>query len=92
MESIFDNCTNLESLDLSSFCTKNIINTMYMLIGCKKLKYIDLSSFDFNRIENTNLMFHECLNLKLMKINKDYYNILMDIFKNTSIEIIKLLN
>ena len=89
MESMFENCYNLENIDLSSFDTKNVANMMYMFVGCKKLYSLDLSLFDTKNINNLDLMFYDCLNLKQVKINQDSCEKIIEILKNSNINIIK---
>ena len=89
MESMFENCYNLENIDLSSFDTKNVANMMYMFVGCKKLYSLDLSLFGAKNVNNLDLMFYDCLNLKQVKINQDSCEKIIEILKNSNINIIK---
>ena len=45
MESMFENCQNIESLDLSSFQTSSATNMKKMFYNCDKLEYLDISNF-----------------------------------------------
>ena len=89
MSYMFYECYNLENIDLSSFDTKNVANMMYMFVGCKKLYSLDLSLFDTKNINNLDLMFYDCLNLKQVKINQDSCEKIIEILKNSNINIIK---
>ena len=48
MESAFQSCTNLTSIDLSNFKFNNPkVSFNYIFYGCINLKYVDISNFDF---------------------------------------------
>ena len=53
MGSMFQQCKNLEFLDLSNFNTSNTINMSYMFNKCSKLKVIDgIYKFITNEVIN----------------------------------------
>lgn len=60
MESMFQNCEKLSSLDLSSFNTRMVKNTAYMFAGCKALRTLDISSFSLKLVDNTDNMSLNC--------------------------------
>ena len=68
---MFGNFRNLLNLDLSSFDTQKVTNTIQMFYNCSKLNYIDLSSFDLRYTIDTSCMYGGCYNLKIVKINKN---------------------
>ena len=45
MQAMFQNCYELEYLDLSNFDTSNTSNFSYMFNQCNKLKYLNISKF-----------------------------------------------
>ena len=45
MNTMFQNCYELEHLDLSNFNTSNVTNMAWMFDQCNKLKYLNLSNF-----------------------------------------------
>ena len=47
---LFNECTGLESIDLSGVNTSSVTNMSYMFYGCVKLKSLDLSSFDMSSV------------------------------------------
>jgi surface protein len=47
---MYNRCSSLESIDLSSFNTNNVINMNDMFKGCSSLKSLDLSSFNTNNV------------------------------------------
>ena len=57
---MFHSCKSLTALDLSSFNSKEILNTSCMFTGCIALKTIDLSSFDTSKTTDMPSMFSEC--------------------------------
>ena len=77
MSHMFDGCSSLVSLDLSSFNTCCVLNMSYMFNYCTKLTSLDLSNFDTEGA-NTYKMFYFCslqkenikINNKEDKINK----------------------
>ena len=73
MSHMFDRCTSLKSIDLSSFNTNNVNDMSDMFSFCESLKSIDLSSFNTNNVTNMSGMFSWCESLKIenIKINKN---------------------
>ena len=61
---MFLNCSSLQSINLSSFNTNNVIKMRYMFYECSSLKSIDLSSFNTNNVTNMSEKFYECSSLK----------------------------
>ena len=45
MQAMFQNCYELEYLDLSNFDTSNTSDFSYMFNQCNKLKYLNISKF-----------------------------------------------
>ena len=60
MQSMFDGCQNLSSLDLSSFNTAKVTNMLCMFYNCQNLSSLDLSSFNTAKVENMSVMFKGC--------------------------------
>ena len=50
---MFENCTSLSSLDLSSFNTSNVARMYEMFSNCSYLTYLNLSNFDMSHLEDT---------------------------------------
>ena len=74
MLKIWDRCSSLKSIDLSSFNTINANDMSFMFRGCSSLKSVDLSSFNTNNVKNMECMFYGCSSLKRENIkinNKD---------------------
>ena len=64
MSSMFEECEELEYLDLSNFNTSNVTNMEFMFKRCYKLKEIKgINNFDISKVENKEEMFEECKEL-----------------------------
>ena len=48
MNTMFQNCYELEHLDISNFNTSNVTNMSWMFNECHKLKYLNLLNFSIN--------------------------------------------
>ena len=53
----FSCCSNLYSLDLSSFNTSNVDNISFMFAGCYNLYYLHLYNFDISNVTDIDYMF-----------------------------------
>jgi surface protein len=71
---MFQNCENLEYLNLNQLITLNSITDIsYLFSGCKKLQSLDLSFLDTSNVINMASLFYNCENLKYLNIlNFDY--------------------
>ena len=69
MRSMFRDCNNLTSLDLSNFDTGNVTNMGDMFCFCKALTELDLSNFDTSNVENMWGMFWGCSSLEVLNIS-----------------------
>ena len=52
MESMFNGCTSLISLDLSYFNNSLVSNMDYMIYSCTNLEYNDLKNFRENKLDD----------------------------------------
>ena len=66
---MFDGCSALRTLDLSSFDTKNVTNMKYMFYGCSTLETLDLSNFDTKNVTNMEYMFKGCSALNTLDLS-----------------------
>ena len=65
MNDMFNNCSGLISLDLSSFNTANVEYMSYMFNGCSGLTTIYVSDdFTTNKVSESDYMFSGCTSLK----------------------------
>ena len=72
MNTMFANCSSLETLDLTGFNTGNVTNMEGMLKGCAKLQMLDLNNFKVSPVTNMNEMFRGCTDLKTIYCEKDW--------------------
>ena len=63
MSSMFYNCKNLTSLDLSGFNTSSVLDMSYMFESCSSLTELNLSSFNTSSVTNMSHMFENCTSL-----------------------------
>lgn len=66
---MFEGCSSLTNLDLSSFNTTNVTNMAYMFWQCGYLTSLDLSSFNTANVTNMSDMFHYCSKLKTIYVS-----------------------
>ena len=67
--SMFYNCTNLTSFDLSSFDTSNVISMNNMFGSCTNLISLDLSGFNTSNVTSMNGMFYNCSSLTSLDLS-----------------------
>ena len=60
MQEMFNACSKLTSLNLTSFNTAEVTNMSYMFKSCKALTSLDLTSFNTAEVENMTEMFSNC--------------------------------
>ena len=65
MGSMFQDCYNLKSLDLTKFDTKNVSSMYFMFYNCPNLTSLDLTNFN---TKNVNGMFGDCTHLTSLDI------------------------
>jgi surface protein len=71
-ESMFFGCEALETLNISSFCTDQVTDMMYMFYDCKALKELDLMTFDISKVTISSNMFKNCSSLTTIYCNDDW--------------------
>ena len=69
MRSMFQNCSKLNNLDLSSFNTSNVNDMEGMFWGCGNLTTLDLSSFNTSKVTNIGHMFSNCSSLTTLDLS-----------------------
>ena len=76
MSSMFEDCQQLEKINISHFSTTNVTNMGSMFYNCKKLENIDLSNFDTQNVTDMSYMFDGCSNLTELDVSKfDTHNV-----------------
>ena len=67
---MFNECNNLEYLDLSNFDTSNVIDMGFMFNKCILLKEIKgINRFNTNKVNNMKAMFQECNELQYLDLS-----------------------
>lgn len=69
MSGMFDQCSNLETLDLSHFNTEKVENMSNMFNGCTKLHDLNISSFNTEKVTSMNQMFGGCSSLDSLDLS-----------------------
>ena len=68
MENMFDKCSSLTNLNLSSFNTQKVTKMNFMFCNCSSLINLDLSNFNTPDDTDMHMMFFKCSSLKMEKI------------------------
>ena len=78
MKSMFENCNELEYLDLSNFKTSKVTNMENMFNQCYEIKEIKgINNFNTNNVTNMRCMFKDCNELKSLNLsNFNTFNVL----------------
>ena len=69
MYGMFAVCSNLTSLDVSSFDTSNVVDMSEMFYGCSNLTSLDVSHFNTSNVTQIEQMFHYCDNLQTLDLS-----------------------
>jgi surface protein len=76
---MFSCCSKLRDVNLTSFNISKVKDMSEMFYWCPKLVYLDLSSFNIRNdsVVNMSKMFICCNDLKIVKLNKNFYQMLI---------------
>ena len=83
MDNMFNGCSSLTSVDLSSLDTSNVTTMGSTFYGCKALTSLDLSNWDTSNVTNITNMFIYCsslTSLDLSNFNTSKVTSFMNIF------------
>ena len=69
MNLMFQDCTSIAGLDLSSFNTSNVTNMPQMFRNCSSLINLDLSGFNTSKVTSMSYMFSDCSSLTSLDLN-----------------------
>ena len=72
MQSMFESCSLLTSLNLSTFDTSKVTNMRYMFRICSSLTSLDLSNFNTSSVTKMTAMFQKCSSL--ISLNLSSFN------------------
>ena len=75
INTMFQNCYELEYLDLSNFNTSNVTDMSQMFNNCNKLKYLNLLNFSINCNTKNMLTFESKKDCEFKTNNKDLLNL-----------------
>ena len=68
MNNLFDGCSSLESIDLTSFDTSRTEDMSFLFNNCTSLETIDMI-FDTSNVESMESMFSNCENIKTLDLS-----------------------
>ena len=68
MYAMFNECSNLTSLDVSNFNTQNVTNMGFMFSECSNLTSLDVSNFNTQNVTDIYCMF-QCSNLTSLDLS-----------------------
>ena len=71
---MFESCTSLTSLDLSSFNTSKVTSMSNMFYKCSSLTSLDLSGFDVSNVTNMGGMFYNCNKINKLYLSSSFFN------------------
>ena len=72
MQSMFNYCHKLISLNISNWDTNNVTNMAWMFQECQSLTSLDLSNWNTGNVTNMTYMFFNCSSLKAIKGIEDF--------------------
>jgi surface protein len=67
--SMFNGCSELNSVDISCLDTSGLTSTHSMFSGCSELSSVDLSSLDTSKVTDMSYMFNGCLMLSSLDLS-----------------------
>ena len=87
MQEMFNACSKLTSLNLTSFNTAEVTNMSYMFKSCNALTSLDLTNFNTEKVTDMQGMFGECwdlTSLDLSNFNTEKVTNMRQMFYNCS--------
>ena len=69
MTAMFEECVELNNIDLSNFNTSNVTSMRSMFAYCIELDDLDLSSFNTSKVTNMEDMFRQCEQLTSLNLD-----------------------
>lgn len=66
---MFMDCTEIESIDLSSFDSKEVLDMSYMFHNCTNLANINLKYLNIEKVSNMSNMFFGCVSLNKLDLS-----------------------
>jgi surface protein len=69
MDSMFKNCSSLQTLDVSGLDTSNVKDMSSVFDGCSSLQTLDVSGFDTSNVKYMSSMFNDCSSLQTLDVS-----------------------
>lgn len=69
LESAFNGCWHLTSVDMSELDTTGVTNMSKMFMDCQELETLDVSNFNMSSVTDISNMFSQCLALKSLDLS-----------------------
>ncbi len=69
MRFMFEDCKNLQTVDVSRFNTSKVTDMSYMFDACSSLEKLDLTGFDTSKVTDMSFMFSFCWSLKEVDVS-----------------------
>ena len=69
MDSMFDGCSSLVSLDVSNWNTSSVYSMYSMFNSCRLLATLDVSNWDVSSVTNMGRMFYTCSSLVSLDVS-----------------------
>ncbi len=69
MDSMFNRCINLKTLNIDYFDTRNVTDMTHMFALCTSLTKLDLVNFDTSNVTDLSYMFYSCISLSDLDIS-----------------------
>ncbi len=66
---IFEKCSSLESVDLSSMNTASVKDLGYMFSDCSKLTSVNFSGWNTENVTSMRYMFNNCVNIPMLDLS-----------------------
>ena len=66
---MFNNCKNLNELNVSNWNTSKVTKMIGMFYGCSSLASLDVSKWDTSNVEYLPVMFYECMSLSSLDLH-----------------------
>ena len=85
MDSMFEGCSSLSSLNLSNFDTSKVISMNNMFYLCDALISLDVSNFNTSKVTSMYSMFYDCnllISLNLSSFDTSKVNLMDEMFYN----------
>ena len=90
IDNMFYNCSELQSLDLSSWDTSNVYNMYNMFAGCMSLQTLDISNWNTSNLDSpedpeggVNNFLANCNNLRELRLDNCDYDTIRNILYST---------